>query len=146
MPPWVLKSAPAAWAPFLSCAPNAALGPVNGPATQILIWALAAPLNARPAASASPDNHTFLIEVSLLVDTLHAMSTSCGLQLAGRRILTVHHPPNMSTSHPYSVGLNRCSRPPAPTEGTVGCEKPGILCRYLECAHAAEPKNSQDEE
>ena len=39
MPPLALMSAAACSAPFLSWAPNAALGPVSGPATPILICA-----------------------------------------------------------------------------------------------------------
>ena len=41
--------------------------PVIGPATPILIWALAAPENARAATSATPDNQCFDIHLLLWV-------------------------------------------------------------------------------
>ena len=62
MPPALLMSSTACWVPLTSCAPNAALGPVIGPATPNLIWALAAPENARAAASATPDNQYFFMQ------------------------------------------------------------------------------------
>ena len=38
IPPALLMSSAACWTPWLSCAPNATLAPVIGPATPILIW------------------------------------------------------------------------------------------------------------
>ena len=61
MPPALLMSSTACCVPLTSCAPKAAFGPVIGPATPILISALAAPENARAAASATPDNQYFFI-------------------------------------------------------------------------------------
>ena len=49
--------------PMVSCAPNAAFGPVIGPATPILIWALAAPAAARAAANTAPDNQNFFMQL-----------------------------------------------------------------------------------
>src|SRR6516165_6217350 len=66
MPPALLMSSTACCVPLVSCAPNAAFGPVIGPATPILIWALAAPENARAAASATPDNQCLVIHLLLL--------------------------------------------------------------------------------
>src|SRR5215213_7251773 len=48
--------------PFFSCAPNAAFGPVTGPATPILIWACAAPETARPRPSAMPASSFVFIQ------------------------------------------------------------------------------------
>ena len=59
MPPAALMSAAACSAPFFSCAPNAALGPVNGPATPILICAMAPLALARLAATASTGQNAF---------------------------------------------------------------------------------------
>src|SRR5579863_1882473 len=61
MPPALLMSSTACCVPLTSCAPKAAFGPVIGPATPILIWALAAPENARAARSATPDNQCLVI-------------------------------------------------------------------------------------
>src|SRR5262249_31893158 len=76
MPPAALMSATACSAPFLSWAPKAAFGPVNGPPTPTLIWALTGPDKAKLAATASPVNHTFLMEISLFVDTLQHMHSA----------------------------------------------------------------------
>ena len=48
-------------APFCSCAPKAAFGPVIGPATPIRRSAQALPLNASIAARATADNSDFFI-------------------------------------------------------------------------------------
>src|SRR5271165_6728889 len=64
MPPALLMSSTACCVPLVSWAPKAALGPVIGPATPILICALAAPENASAAASATPDNQYFVIQRS----------------------------------------------------------------------------------
>src|ERR1700704_1306217 len=61
MPPLALRSAAACSAPFLSWAPNAALGPVSGPATPTLICADAPPAQAMLAAMASAGQNTFFI-------------------------------------------------------------------------------------
>ncbi len=50
MPPAALRSAAACSAPFFNCAPNAALGPVKGPATPILICGIALPAGLALAA------------------------------------------------------------------------------------------------
>ena len=50
MPPAALMSSTACSAPFFSCAPKAAFGPVIGPATPILICAWAAPAKATASA------------------------------------------------------------------------------------------------
>ena len=50
MPPAALMSSAACSAPFFSCAPKAAFGPVSGPATPILIWACALPAKASASA------------------------------------------------------------------------------------------------
>ena len=47
MPPAALMSSARLLGAVLSCAPKAAFGPVSGPATPILIWACAAPANAK---------------------------------------------------------------------------------------------------
>ncbi len=62
MPPLALMSAAACSAPFFSWAPNAALGPVSGPATPTLICA-EAPLapTTTAAAMASAGQNTFFI-------------------------------------------------------------------------------------
>src|SRR5580658_10777709 len=65
MPPDLLKSSAAWVTPCTNCAPNEAFGPVTGPATPILICALAAPAYAKPAASNKPDNKYFFIRHSL---------------------------------------------------------------------------------
>ena len=39
-----------------------AFGPVSGPATPTLIWALATPANANIAVAATPDMRTFFIQ------------------------------------------------------------------------------------
>ena len=61
MPPLALMSAAACSAPFLSCAPNAAFGPVIGPATPTLICADAPLAQATLAAMASAGQNTFFI-------------------------------------------------------------------------------------
>src|SRR5690349_16798724 len=61
MPPFALISAAACSAPFFSWAPNAALGPVSGPATPTLIWADALLAYAMPAAMARAGQNTFFI-------------------------------------------------------------------------------------
>ena len=61
MPPALLMSSTACCVPWTSCAPKAAFGPVIGPATPNLMSALAAPENARAAASATPDNQYLFI-------------------------------------------------------------------------------------
>src|SRR5260370_38199269 len=66
MPPALLMSSTACCVPFTSCAPNAAFGPVIVPATPNLIWALAAPQNAKAAANATPDNQCFDIHFAPL--------------------------------------------------------------------------------
>src|SRR5580698_2529660 len=63
MPPALLMSSTACVVPCTSWAPKAAFGPVTGPATPILIWALAAPENARAATSATPDNQCLVIQL-----------------------------------------------------------------------------------
>src|ERR1700686_729828 len=52
MPPAALMSAAACSTPFFICAPVAALGPVIGPATPNLTWALAVPASAMVKPSA----------------------------------------------------------------------------------------------
>src|SRR5215831_15886028 len=61
MPPLALMSAAACSTPFLSWAPKAALGPVSGPATPILICADAPLAQATLAAIASAGQNTFFI-------------------------------------------------------------------------------------
>ena len=62
MPPAALMSSTACSTPFLSCAPKAALPPVIGPPTPILIWADAVPAKARPMPRARPSvSHFFMV-------------------------------------------------------------------------------------
>src|SRR6266567_3873988 len=61
MPPAALTSAAAMSVPFLSCAPDEALGPVIGPATPILICAAAVPANATANPSVRPSVVVFLM-------------------------------------------------------------------------------------
>src|SRR5262245_60318222 len=62
MPPLALMSAAACSAPFFSCAPNAAFGPVSGPATPTLTCAEALPAAMTVAAAmASAGHNTFFI-------------------------------------------------------------------------------------
>src|SRR5919197_4707972 len=68
MPPAALMSAAACSAPFCSCAPKAALGPVIGPATPIRMSAQALPLSARSAVSVAADSNDFLIETLPLAE------------------------------------------------------------------------------
>src|ERR1044072_4335844 len=64
MPPAALTSSTAWSVPFLSWAPNAAFGPVSGPATPILICACAEPANAIAAPSARPSVVILFIRIS----------------------------------------------------------------------------------
>src|SRR5260370_33010640 len=57
MPPALLMSSTACCVPFTSFAPNVAFGPVFGPPTPDLIWALAAPADAKPPAITTHDHH-----------------------------------------------------------------------------------------
>src|SRR6218665_3098886 len=61
MPPAALMSAAACSAPFWSCAPKAAFGPVSGPATPTITSAHAAPPNATIALKATADKSDFFI-------------------------------------------------------------------------------------
>ena len=66
MPPAALMSSTACSAPFFSCAPKAAFGPVSGPATPILICACAVPAKAIAAPRARPSVVIFFIHFSPL--------------------------------------------------------------------------------
>src|SRR6186713_3079368 len=68
IPPAALMSAAACSAPFCSCAPKAAFGPVIGPATPIRISAHALPPNAIRAVRATADNSDFFIETLPLAE------------------------------------------------------------------------------
>src|SRR5271165_5119045 len=63
MPPALLMSSTACCVPLVSWAPKAAFGPVIGPATPNLIWALATPDAARAAANTAPDNQYFFMQL-----------------------------------------------------------------------------------
>src|SRR5690606_17781084 len=60
-PPAALMSLTAISAPFWSCAPKAAFGPVIGPPTPTRRSAQALPLNASNDVSATADKNDFLI-------------------------------------------------------------------------------------
>src|ERR1043166_9313324 len=65
MPPAALMSSTAWSPPFLSWAPNAALGPVNGPAMPSLTCASAAPASTRPRPTARLSGISFFIDFPL---------------------------------------------------------------------------------
>ena len=65
MPPAALMSSTACSAPFLSCAPNAALGPVIGPATPSLIWARRVAGHGGSAAERQAKSTISFMQISL---------------------------------------------------------------------------------
>ncbi len=54
-------------APFFSCAPKVAFGPVIGPPTPTFTWAEAGAASAIAAPSAMPANRSFFMKFPLMV-------------------------------------------------------------------------------
>src|SRR3954469_14585209 len=128
IPPASLMSAIACSAPFFSCAPKAASGPVIGPPTPNLT---VSPCSLLQAASASPIPNARPSVISLFIE-LSITSASAGTQ------------PRHSYIRDSSCYYSRChpilspgiSRAPAPAQETVTFVDPPIIRDHLAHPHS----------
>ena len=112
MPPAALMSSTACSAPFFSCAPKAAFGPVIGPATPILIWAVA--VSGRSAIakpSAKPSVVIFFIACSPSTESRQTRPVSVNAT-SGRFAAPAHRAVARSLSQRYCVTIWRDARRP----------------------------------
>src|SRR5215472_6014653 len=139
MPPAALMSATPWSAPFLSCAPNAAFGPVIGPATPILICAEAVPANATARLAARLSVVIFLIALTPLMSSSSPASPWPGT--VNRRIQ--FKPASRQKSPIIGVPVPGSPRPPAPGEGARAHVDPAILVHHLGGAGRAEAEKAE---